>query len=244
MPQSSPTAFHEAVRGLRENPLPVAFYVAVTTGAMGLGLVAHVLLAPGGLSEAPLLQQKLQPLANDLFQALAWAFAASVAFSRIGRDMDRPLWKVPDDRAALARFFVPWFILALVFTTAGQALFSTINPEEPASILGWLTGVSLVAMWIVPLGACVMFMGRLDWAHLGDALTPLFRQFPLALPFLGLGFLTCFVLSMLFVGESIVLMMLLKALDGLAECLVFAGIWAVCRHDRTHGDTATDDYDF
>ena len=183
------------------------------------------------------------------------AFAQAVVFSRIGREMDRPLWKVRDDREALQRFFFMWFEFNLLINTlswiAGTPLFGDEpNALNALAVFAVLVGVVLV----IPVGAASMFHGHFSWSKLGECLAPLGRRPMEALPVFLVTF-GQFLLPILalqapdrdvsnvrHVAFSIAVQLALDLVIAYLDCLAFAAIWLVCKDDRDSPDEV--DLDF
>jgi hypothetical protein len=185
-----------------------------------------------------------------LVHAAAYALVTAVCFARMGANIDRPLWKCKNDAEALRRFFMPWFILNLFSLTLLDAQNSLSQGENG--------GIQLLIFFLLfvttlPVGACVMYGGGLDWNILIELLRPFWRLFPLTLQAMLLLALEFFLLL-----SGLVFHHNHPSLEGAwwfypalnlplayMDCLAFALMWRVCmiHRDLPPPDTS-DDYDF
>lgn len=187
--------------------------------------------------------------ADIAIACLVAAFQAA-AYARLGRDIDKPLWKCQDDRDAIMRFSVIW----VMFNLLNFALFqlqSTLSAQdlESASVI-----VGFVALlWnllYVPTGVCLMHHGGLKNLNLGEALMPMLHFLPRTLLLMGLGFLQLVLFDLLVFSVS-------ESMRGLPwvigafnvpiiylECLGVAIMWMTCSEYRVIAATQEDDDDF
>lgn len=170
------------------------------------------------------------------------AWIAAVAFARIGRFLDRPLWKVPTDWEALKRFFLPWLVLILGAITFMNLLGRLIDASEssaPPIMLLFL--MVLLEVLIVPIGACIMFHGKFEWSTLSEALAPLAKQGERTLPLILLSFFLTFMFFVLSSSIPRMTLPIVSAVAALWDCFMFVGIWLVCMMDReAHDDVDLD----
>ncbi len=189
----------------------------------------------------------VRPLAVGAIIALLHA----IAFAYMGKDIDRPLWKLngPDD--ALNRFFLPWFILILM-TLLPWRLFEFFGLEQSgATVLSFVFLMAVLEAFVIPVGACIMFAGRLDWQHIGAHLLPIIDELPRVAVLLFIGFIAylfIFFSSVLAVpreGAGLDWLYKLPAiavLGSIVSLLIFAAMWEIL---RIHRDTADhNDLDF
>ena len=174
-----------------------------------------------------------------------FALAQAVVFSRLGREIDRPLWKVRDDREAVRRFFVLWAILNLVLNGLLRLSGIDFGDGELRSINYILTlGFLAVALCAVPLGACVMFLGRASFSTLGESLAPLSRQPGKTATIAGIT-LFQFLLFAVFSGAAmgaegeqvpflkhLLITSASNVVQAYLDCLAFAATWLLCMTDR------------
>jgi len=256
MPSIRPNElFKEAFRAVGQHLPAVAIYLAVTLTGSILYVIVRT-LAPAG--DDPPATAALAPWIAwmlDVMMAALGALAATLAFSRMGRELDKPLWKVEGDGEALRRFFLPWFMLWLATITINRWLISAAaQSEDPGLAILVLLVYFGLAMLVVPVGACIMFTREFSWHLLGESLAPLGRQFAYAFGFFLFGFAVYLFLMTTAISyphqpnlasrEGLIATALYAVLDilgGYSDCVIFAGIWLVCRLDR---DTVREDDDF
>lgn len=188
-------------------------------------------------------------LAIKLLYAAAISVLYAVLFATLGRAIDRPLWKCEVPIEAVRRFFMPWFILNLVMTllinVQGNA--SSRDVSDAIEILQFLLGP-----FIIPLGACVMHRGALNWEEIGPTLAPIGRQLRLFIAVLWLGMLLYFfqqIAAELLPGgpdalaQRVVAAALADIPIWLIEAVIFCMAWRICMLDRDAGPATADDLD-
>lgn len=239
--------FLDAWASIRRNWGTVAVFIAAICGCE----ILVRLLSLTFVGDSP--PEKLPPelraieLSFQLLLAAIYSAAQAVAFARLGKDIDRPLWKCSGDYEALARYFTPWFILNLLLTllwTLRRIAYAHDN-ESGGLLIEFL--VMLLYVLCVPIGACIVYGGGLQWERLGQLLAPLMRQFPLAAVSLLFGLIGFTLLGLIRdLAPGIAAMPVaaagVTALLALFDCLAFAAMWRVCMIQR---DTPPDeDLDF
>lgn len=177
-------------------------------------------------------------LSRQLVVAGAIGLLQAVVFARLGKEIDRPLWKCGSDREALRRFFVVWFLLNLLQVTLRQLIISARRADfQDAEALFSLV-FSLTWVLYLPIGVCIMYWGRLDWRHLGEALAPIVEQFRLTLlVFLLMLFQLVFdtvSAEVMRGGHGVMGPCVLVVVLTWIECLAFAAMWRIC---MVHRDT-------
>ncbi|MBI2433097.1 MAG: hypothetical protein HYV26_09525 [Candidatus Hydrogenedentes bacterium] len=198
---------------------------------------------------------------TDLLDAAAYSALMAIVFARMGEDIDRPLWRCPSDREALRRFFVPWFIINIALLTMIQ-LSGRAAKAENSDLAGSLGLLILLATLVaVPIGACIMYHGRLRWSELDEALKPLIAHLDLMLPVFGvllLQFLLLMLAAALHVpwdelpDKSLWSLVKTQALFwaiasvplNALDCLAFAMVWRICMIHRDEGVDDSDPFDF
>jgi len=243
----------EAARGLRRNLPAVAVYVLITGGTTAIRRVCDLLVAGGiffTLEPSPL---RAYRFAMDLFVALGHTAASVMAFSRMGRELDRPLWKVADDREAFKRFFTLWFLILLSFLTVIR-LFERVAETAPDS--GWISLLKFLYfsmfLFSIPVGACIMFSGHLLWSELPQDLAPLVYQLPKTvavvfvnfLMFVGHLALIDFLVDRPELRSALWFLALIDVPFALVDCFVFAGIWLICMVHRKEMEERDRNIDF
>lgn len=222
----------EAVRDLRRHYVITGLYVAIWLPA-GLLAVALAQLRPDDPAAPVEPARQLLFFGGDLVYAVVGAVAATVAFSRLGRELDRPLWKVPGDVEALRRFFTPWFIMLLALTAAQRlAIVASLSLGDETLYLVSLMVLVAGNAFMFVAGACIMFHGRHEWGELGEALQPVSR-FPAHMLLLVLLGFVGYMLLLLAMETLPPLARLLPMAASLPiDALIFAGAWEVCRLHR------------
>jgi hypothetical protein len=213
--------------------------------------IALVLVGVGSLGGLPLDEgldltnaQKGLMFGSDIFVAAGSALAQCLAFTLLGKEIDRPVWRVDGMFDALRRFYFLWFglkLMEIAFIRVQAAAFSIWGSGGPAPFFwGLLFAMSVM---IIPFGACVMFHGKMVWREIGEALLPLYRYasqvLALCLASLAILFLLLFIPAELDFNKW--LDPGLEALYGVWECVVFIGVWLIC---ITHRETPHENNDF
>ena len=247
--------FAEAARSLRRNAGAVALYTVLGLGTNAIKRVGDAIVGSEVLPALNPYAQGCYEFGANLFLAAGLAVAAVLGFSRLGRELDRPLWKVAGDAEALKRFFLPWFVLILAIVTTARLLqrFAEGAPQS-----AWIPPLMFVFfvlfLFSVPVAACVMFFGHFDWREMPVSLAPLAHQFPLALAVLFVNFVAF--IFMLSLPELVQIWppledapwfeCLIDVPFALVDCYVFAAAWLICMLDRREMEkqNRSGDYDF
>jgi hypothetical protein len=237
----------EAVKTVRQNGGTVLSYVAILVG-LDAAKVSMDFLVDGGILVPPdPVVFRVYQYAADVLLAFFIAVVQAIVFARMGREIDRPLWKVKGDWDAVRRFFPLWFLLSLLQITLLRLL---DNFGETAAGILCLMGFFVLFLLYVPLGSCIMFTGNLRWGELPDSLAPLRRQWPYALIVLGLNGVQLLLLMEFlrflaihgsrdkWIGLELGLDAVLSSLD----CLVFAATWLICMTDRNTAEDIPIDF--
>ncbi|NUM54142.1 MAG: hypothetical protein HUU46_10905 [Candidatus Hydrogenedentes bacterium] len=229
----------------------VALYLAVTVVLSLAGsafTIYQTVLNPDPDVEPTLASNAMRIAWFTAYSAIA-AIAQCVVFSRIGREIDRPLWKVRDDREALQRFYMMWFEFNLVANTAFWIAGTPFGEGEiqALNVLATFIAWALVVI-LVPFGTCQMFLGSFSWQTFGDGLGPLSRRPIEFAPVFGITILQCIFGT--YVGlltqpdgtetSTFALITVARLACDLAiaylDCLVFTAAWLVCKDDRDSPD--------
>jgi hypothetical protein len=241
-----------AVDAVQRNLFAVGLYCGATVLAVVLKVLMDAAVLRHTGSDFESLQAGPYGLLGTIVIIAVLALVRCVAFSRMGKEIDRPLWRIRDDWEAVTRFFPMWLLLDLVtFTCMWLA-----NPNLFGGSQNAVTAICHIAAFVlnivaVPIGTCVMFSGHLQWKRLGEALSPMVRQLPRS----GAVLLVCLFQLVIhdivagrlladpdtpspfdFLPQRIGLVLVLTYL----ECIVFAAVWLLCMADRE----APDDTDF
>ncbi|MCL4216300.1 MAG: hypothetical protein KJ052_04750 [Candidatus Hydrogenedentes bacterium] len=231
------------VSGLKDTWRAAALYVAVAVLTDAIIIAIMTAAAPEAPGQGNPLRASPLMLAIEIGASVLNAWIATVAFARIGRYLDRPLWKVQTDWEALRRFFLPWLVMILGTITLMNLLGRLIDASEssaPPVMLLFL--MVMLEVLIVPLGACIMFHGKFEWGTLNEALAPLAKQGERTLPLILLSFFLTFMFFVLSSAIPRVTLPIVSALAALWDCFMFVGIWFVCMTDRETRDEV--DLDF
>jgi hypothetical protein len=242
-------SIRDAANALQRNIGPLVFYL-VCAVFLGELFVGFRLLEQHKVIELESPDKELCLLALQVAMAAGFATVRCIVFARMGREIDRPLWKISGDREALRRFLGLWIALGLVsviLTQLGLALGGNdAGDQHPLALLP-LLGLLVVVLGGVPVCTCIMFWGKVEPGHLLEALTPLGKQFGRVFPLVALNLLGWLIQvlrvefdehpALVMVSAAILLVVAIYI-----ECLVFAGVWLACMIDR---DTIEEpDFDF
>ena len=170
----------------------------------------------------------------DVLQVFVYAAIVSIVFSRLARNIDRPLWKVHGDGDALARFFPMWLLLTFIcvaFLRFGQTFFES-GQEDFGGVLQ-VIGMLLITM-VIPFGAIVTFLGNGRGEDLRVAVSILPRVIDRFLLAMLIGFFQFNLMAELYTSEGTEYWMrpLIAALDVYMDCVVFSYIFLACREQR------------
>ncbi len=258
----------QAVKAVQRNVPALGLYLLFTVPASALVLAGNLWMGDTN-PDAPVTAAMLAyEVAGDAFLIVVYAFAQSIVFSRMGRLIDRPLWKCQGDGEALKRYFPLWVLLNIV-ALGSQRLVTWVpalmDNEAAAAPMFWM--MAFVIAVYVPVGAAIMFAGRPEWglgstrtlypkpqtpnpkphtwSKLGEALVPLGRQWPKALVVCFFGGATYMLLTFLVIWQPEPQRWLLPALDvvaGYFDCLIFCATWLICMFDRQAPQDGDIDY--
>jgi hypothetical protein len=184
-------------------------------------------------------------LGSDLFLIISFAVLQSIIFSRMGKNIDRPLWKISGDWEALRRYFPLWFALnAVIFILKDVSTYAIVvlDSQNLAGALFLL--LTFFAIIYIPAGAAIMFGGPVQLSALGEVLRPLIRQAPrtlIVLMFAGLVFFFSHYL-VLATASARWLWPLISIVEAYFDCVIFAAIWLICMYDRQNPEES--DLDF
>ncbi|MBX7254763.1 MAG: hypothetical protein K1Y02_00280 [Candidatus Hydrogenedentes bacterium] len=243
-----------AIDAVQRNLLPVGIYCGAAALAVLLSSMADAaVLQQTGMDNKDL-QIGAYGLLSSLFFIAVLAAVRCVVFARMGKEIDKPLWRIRDDWEATKRFLPMWILLDFV-TFAAMWL---RNPELYGGKLNAISAICHIVALVmniatVPIGACIMFTGHFQWQRLSEALSPLSRQLQQS----GIVLAVC--VFQLVVHDAVASHILSISetpgpLDGLPhrialiavmaylECVIFAAVWLLCMADR---ETPNDiDFDF
>jgi hypothetical protein len=242
----------EAERALIRNWRSILLYIGLCVLVIGVyraGVNELEHLVPESVQPKPAWYASADLFA-DIALACVMALLQACAYARLGRDIDRPLWKCRDDREAITRFAVIWAILNLSYF----ALLQMQTTLDHQGQIGGASAVGLMALlWnliYVPIGVCLMHQGGLKDLRLGDALLPLLHFLPRTMLVVGLGFLQLVLFEWLAfsVPEPMRNLPWIIAAINIPliylECLAVAIMWISCAEYRIVAAEQTDDDDF
>jgi hypothetical protein len=242
--------FKEAIQAVERNIAAIGIYVAILVALSLANLLYLLVFGTSGTAE-PTQQQLLFGTIFDVIFALIAAIAQTLAFSRIGKDIDRPLWKVSGDREALQRYFVIWAVIG-IFTVAVYRVLSMLggfldNDEFKLFALLVYIGMSSLA---TPIGACLMFARKPPLQEAPHALIPLMEQLPYTL-LIATGNFAWFFFS-IFEGAQLfedpsstrlqIIFLAMSIVTVFIDCVVFALVWLMCKDHRDNA--GEDDFEF
>ncbi|MCX5772727.1 MAG: hypothetical protein NTZ09_20990 [Candidatus Hydrogenedentes bacterium] len=225
----------DAVNAVQRNLEALGIYLGITVVVSVATTFANIRM--GAPPENPYADPTLvaYEVVLNLFLVFGAALAQSVAFSRLGKEIDRPLWKISGDLEAIKKYLPLWAglnaIVLLVLVLTGWSI-STFG-GSPASGLLFIASVLAMILYI-PAGASLMFLRTPEWTHLPEAVRPLFRQFPKTLVILAMtGVL--YLLQISLIGETEKQPWLRPLVDiafAYFDCVIFAAVWLVFMYDR------------
>jgi len=230
----------EAFKALRRNQTALLIYLAVTVPLLCADrLIFDLLGGPTVEDFQRHLGLRVYVFVDELIVALGYALAQSIAFARLGKDIDRPLWKVSGDLEAVRRFFGLWFVLCLtvrvIFLLAIRAG-ANADGERLAAAFLYLYFMS--AALYIPVGSCLMFHGGFQGPKPRESLAPLVRQLSMALGLVLFGYLQVSIMFALSyaaeTGPVNPLWVLIPAevLDAACNLFAFSWAWLICIVDR------------
>jgi len=226
----------QALATTDRNPKPLVLYVVVLAAASALAKGGLYLLGKGGVENIFLDPTALAyTIVSAVLVAVLVSATQSVVFGMLGREIDRPLWKLSGSVEALRRFFPLWLVMNLVVVGLELSLQWVLVQIENTSL-----GALLLALWMMalvlylPVGAGIMFWGKLEWDKLGEIFAPLLRQIGRTLQIillsLGVSMLSLYLLSVTaglpWLTPAVVV------IGGYFDCVIFSGIWLVYLFDR------------
>jgi hypothetical protein len=188
---------------------------------------------------------------QDLWFIATYSLLQTLVFSRLGADMDKPLWRCSGAQDAIRRFFPVWLLTNLIITALVRAEMRVAQAgiADAAALLGMFV---LFAMVLLPmLAACLMFIGGLVWSRVDEAFRPIARHPAMALQVMFLGFTSFLLQNIVVMEESLAALRsplgytLLAIPISLLDIIAFAAMWQLCMYHRDHGHQHDGDpYDF
>lgn len=238
-----------SIQAVERNVPALGLYLLVQFAVMGINLA--LLLAFGPPAEDPTTQQLLFGTATNIIFIAALCAGKVLAFWRIGKDIDVPLWKVDGDGDAMRRYYPVFFLLGLASFLIFQAcaVMAMSIDSDPLRLFSLMVYILLDAL-VTPVGACVMFARRPPLHELANILAPLVFHLPMTL----LIVLVWFVWSMFTLEQHFylandptslrlqVIEFALGAVTVFLDCVIFAAVFLACKEHRD--EAGDDDFDF
>ncbi len=225
----------QATHAVQRNLPALATYLGITVVASLAGHAVNRAILHG--DENPTITAGLMfyEFAINAVLMLVTAFAQAIVFARMGREIDKPLWKVGGDREALRLYFPTWLALNAIVVILYE-LGYVVPAYFEMEALGVFPQLLLLgaAAFYIPVGASLMFHRKVEWAKIGESLGPLQRQLPKTLLiacFAGGLFLLNHLLAIQTLSEPVV-QLLVDIIFGYFDCVIFAAAWLVCIIDR------------
>lgn len=240
---------------LKRMPRPVAVYIGwLIVITISYRVFSTVL--EDQLKEANPALFGLLRLGGTIALAAAAALVTAIYFAELGKGTDRPLWKCAGATDAARRFFLIWFLCNLVLLTTEQFLMAAAERSDDQASAILVPIYLFFSVSYLPVGACVMFYGKLHWPELGEALQPILRELSNVILVSFILFISIllqitipFFFSLVLDPETPLALanLLLPALlilpVGVLECLAFVIMFQICMVHRST-DYDSDDFDF
>ncbi len=235
-----------AFQALQRNYGPLLFYIGVGFAVYSARLSLDTLVIAPRAEEIAENILRLYSIAIDIVAVALVAMAQTIAFSRMGREIDRPMWRVADDLDAVRLFYKLWLLLGLVNIAALRFLDIVVARTDEAAVqftlaMIWLMG----AVLLIPFGAAVMFYGRVGRQEVAEAISTMTHQFPYTLLIAIVGIFFGLFLITLQPDLPLLARPALAIADGYLDCFLFAAMWLVCIYHRDEYEHPDDeDFDF
>lgn len=227
----------DAFQSLRRTQTTVALYLLVYCGFELVFRLAMLLLPESKPDLEGPAWVRLVALAAFVLFAIIASVVQAVLFARMGKAIDRPLWKCEDDGEALRRFFSIWLVLNMFMLLLFRLLAIADRQEiEAARVILALLLMSGYALFF-PVGVSAMYLKVTHWQEVPAALKTITSQFGLSLMvmFLGLSSFTYTVLLQDVLGNEpgiVTPLLAISAPVAFLDCLSFAAMWRVCMIHR------------
>lgn len=253
--------YREAAIALRQNGRTVVFYMLAGMAIAALDETIDLFVLAPASDEAPTTALNVALILSSILMVSLGALASTIFFSRIGREMDKPMWRVADDRDALRLFFRLWLLLGLL-TLAYARVMEQFLPRtgDPTALIVFLCTFFVWATFLNVFGAFVMFYGRPGREELNAAFGTFAHHLGPIIAVSLVGLLAGLVLvdahqrvnligiageaSSLQLALRIALNTLLGGIDTLVSAFIFAYAWLICIFHRDHFEEPGDDFDF
>ena len=181
-------------------------------------------------------------IASGLITTVVYSAGQAFAFPMLGREIDKPFWKVEFNLSTFFRFFSFWFTLNLVAGTLQLLIIISDIPDSTKyNLIIWSF---LIFSTVIPFGATVMFYGNTRREEIMQACSTMIAQLPYYLAvFICTFFLyfNLFQIQLVEIPNS--LRPLLEIISSYADCVIFAFCWELCKKQRDELENP-DDFDF
>jgi len=232
------TLWADSAKHFRENAGYVGGYVVCSAFVTAVFRISNSVAAMMIDKDAPPAWMPAFRLVSLLWLAVGASLCAAAFFSLVGKRIDRPLWKCSGWRDGVRRFFLPWFILFLCQIVIIDMIGKLADAGMTDALSSLFMLELLVQAFLVPVGACIMYWGRMDWKELPSVLGPIYGQFLLVLPvvFIGVGqWLLAYMRADLIPTDSGLDILWLGLYDAVLDyitCFAFVMMWRVCMVHR------------
>lgn len=227
----------DALQSLKRTQILIALYVLICCGFELVFRLALLLLPDSTPDLEGPAWVRLVALAAYVVLAAIVSAVQAVLFARMGKAIDKPLWKCEGDGEALRRFFSIWLVLNMFMLLLFRLLAIAGKQEiEAAAVLLDLLLMFSYALFF-PVGVPVMYMKVEHWQEVPVALKTITSQFGLVLMVMFLGFFSFSftVLMQNVLGNepgTFMPLIVISVPVAFLDCLSFAAMWRVCMIHR------------
>ena len=229
-----------AVQAIDHNFRAVLLYIGIHVSVSSVTFfVSRTFLRPLEGEDPTTLMNTLD-IGLNVIDGIAWAIAQCVAFAWIGRNLDKPNWKIATAGESLKRFFGFWLLMDLIGVLTFRFFIYSVNAGADASIVLWLP--IFYGSATIPLGAAIMFYQRVGTEEIGQALRTLGHQFPrtlLVVCIAGAGFIFLNMIMLQTTGFPFA-MPLISIIDSVLDCFIFSCTWIICMYYREESENDSD----
>lgn len=253
--------YREAAIALRQNGRTVLLYIVAGMTIAALDVLLDLFVLAPATGDVPNTAMAVALIVSSILMVALGALASTVFFARMGREMDKPMWRVADDRDALRLFYRLWLLLGLLTLAYARVMEQFLaGSSDPTSLIAFLCTFFVWATLLNVFGAFVMFYGRAGREEINAAFGTFAHHLGPVIAISLLGLLAGLVLvdaqqRVVLLGTApnstsahlvlrIVLSMLLGGVDSLVSIFIFAYAWLVCIFHRDHYEEPGDDFDF
>jgi hypothetical protein len=252
--------YREAAIALRQNGRSVLYYIAAGMLIAALDAMLDLFVLAPASGEAPDTALNLALIVSSILMVALGALASTIFFARVGREMDKPMWRVADDRDALRLFYRMWLLLGLLTLAYARVMEQFLSSADSTGLIVFLCTFFIWATLLNVFGAFVMFYGRTGRDELNAAFGTFAHHLGPIIAVSLVGLLAGLMLvdaqqRILQIGTAadatpmhlalrVLLTTLLGGADSLVSIFIFAYAWLVCIFHRDHFEEPGDDFDF